>query len=514
MRYRNVFRGIYAKRSIFKGIPRNSYLAHLRSVRKTLLQRIEVDQFARSQKEEVYVLPFDEIPGPKVPSFIPSKYIVGPIQQAHSTGWFQPYEMLFTRYGPLVRVNGDSLLVSHPRYIEAIMAISLPNRSALSTMERKRRLSLPIRMPEYELDFTELSEKYADLLNFKPNHFNKRIEVASDQLISRMYYTRNLQHEVPNFDEELYQWGLQSMFCCLFSRDCTFLQDPIGNNEFGPKSGIYQTYQTFLNASYCLAEAEAGPLGRLVRQHSVANHIDVMNGILCRNLRTKYLALWRDTDKELQTDLVEAMILRDKMNSNDILTRLCDIVILGVNIVAHSVGFLIYHLAKSPVYQPMLHEAVMKADSDNLHCIDFMNYCIYESMRLIPPFPSLSRDLDRDIILHGYGIPKGIQVHMINEVANMRKDMFPQTTVFSPERWPRMGKEPMLPHNYQLLPLAPVAPLLHAHVSVLTAKLVKHFKFEYHYGEIKSGQLLAKPNKPFLFTFIDRDREGIPVTTK
>ncbi|CAH1403007.1 unnamed protein product [Nezara viridula] len=280
----------------------------------------------------------------------------------------KPYEMLFTMYGPLVRVNGDSLLVSHPRYIEAIMAISRSNRSALSTMERKRRLSLPIRMPEYELDFNHLSKKYADILNFKPNHFNKRIEVASDQLINRMYYTRNLQHEVPNFDEELYHWGLQSIFSCLFSRDCSFLQDPTRLSKFGPKSGVYQTYQSFLNASHCLAEAEAGPLGRLVRQRSVANHIDVMNG-------------------------------------------------------------------------------------------------------LVSPFPSLSRDLDRDIILHGYGIPKGIQVHMINEVANMRKDMFPHTTSFTPERWPRMGKEPMLPHNYQLLPLAPVASLLHAHISVLTAKV-------------------------------------------
>lgn len=60
---------------------------------------------------------------------------------------------------------------------------------------------------------------------------------------------------------------------------------------------------------------------------------------------------------------------------------------------------------------------------------------------------------------------------MINEVANMRKDMFPHASSFTPERWPRMGKEPMLPHNYQLLPLAPVAPLLHAHISVLTAKV-------------------------------------------
>ena len=36
----------------------------------------------------------------------------------------------------------------------------------------------------------------------------------------------------------------------------------------------------------------------------------------------------------------------------------------------------------------------------------------YIFFRLRPPFPYLSRDLDRNIVLHGYGIPRGVSKHL------------------------------------------------------------------------------------------------------
>lgn len=50
-------------------------------------------------REEVYVLPFDAVPGPVLPKWLESQWVVGPLIQAHSSGpaWVRPYYRLFAR---------------------------------------------------------------------------------------------------------------------------------------------------------------------------------------------------------------------------------------------------------------------------------------------------------------------------------------------------------------------------------------------------------------------------------
>lgn len=211
--------------------------------------------------------------------------------------------------------------------------------------------------------------------------------------------------------------------------------------------------------------------------------------------------------------IAECLLLKEGMKSEDVLTALLDMLLIGVNMTAHAVIHFIYYIAKNPRAQCKLHAEIAKAPAnatkESLSELTYLKACLKESLRLRPPMPVLSRILTKDITIYGYKIPKGTYVLLATHLSSLREEHFEDAEKFKPDRWleARTSREmeilASIPFGHG--PKACIArDLAETQINLLIYKLIRRFRVEYHYGDItSSNKLLAIPKRPLKFRFVD-----------
>ncbi|KAL1131299.1 hypothetical protein AAG570_010917 [Ranatra chinensis] len=517
------------------------------------------DQEAGQGVSPVFALPFTDMPGPlllrvlnRFWQYLP---VVGTQLAAsliHSTNAFmvsagsrvkfarniRPYEYLFNEYGPVVRLHGpfggDMVMLSHPDDIRAVytkedeMAATeqegtRPQVTALlDSMEAYRRAKPQTQIPVPELEIGALRQLLTDELVHRTDDFEKMMIYAADNLINRMSTLRSLQEELPpTFIMDLYNWSVECVMRILFGRR---LEGREGwSVSETNRSGLCEAV---LEASRALASCESGTqFWRIMPTPSwtkLSNACDILEGIISRSVRLSYMRLDKlvkngpeDSNKSLS--FFESMLVRENLSADDALTRVLDIILIGVNTAVNTTGFLMYHIARNAKIQKTLFEEVTRVvprKDSAVHYTGHMNYLtasITETVRLNPPFPYVRRQVTKDTVVHGYTVPKGVMyssgtyVVMANEIAFLREDNFEEAHKFKPERWLE-GSCPNV-DPLDVMPYCRTYPkqLLYQQIAVLIAKVIRNFKIEYNYGPITTGgRLLAAPSRPFMFRIMDR----------
>lgn len=250
---------------------------------------------------------------------------------------------------------------------------------------------------------------------------------------------------------------------------------------------------------------------------SLVKHCDSIDTILARHIKKFQDVLHQRKDKDGKTNdmsLIECLLLKEEMSTEDVLTVLLDMLLIGVNMTTHVVTFLLYHLARNPRSQYNLHNELKnttdKITKTELSELSYLKACVRESLRLKPPMPVLSRILTKDITVHGYRIPKGTYVLMATQLSSLREEHFEDASKFKPNRWldTNVNKDlemlASIPFGYG--PKACLAKeVAETQINLLLLKLLRRFRIEYHYGDITSqNKLLAVPNRPLRFRFSDR----------
>ncbi|KAG0274792.1 hypothetical protein BGZ95_009460 [Linnemannia exigua] len=73
---------------------------------------------------------------------------------------------------------------------------------------------------------------------------------------------------------------------------------------------------------------------------------------------------------------------------------------------------------------------------DSLNALPYLNACVKELLRFIPPVPNTSRVASRDDTILGYEIPKGTQVFLSSAALHKLKSVYGEDAEeFKPERW-------------------------------------------------------------------------------
>ncbi|XP_073980949.1 cytochrome P450 302a1, mitochondrial-like isoform X1 [Rhodnius prolixus] len=515
-----------------------------------------LERFKTNSKDVVYAVPFDEMPGPSSLRSIANVYRHIPVistqlttlflskaQQvgklSPSTGinqegsWiqsvmssFRPYDLLFERYGPVLRLHGpfggDIVMLSLPEHIETVYNVDsqYPVRALLDSMEVYRKSKVTPNMPSYEGDYELLREALKYSLDLKLVDFDSMLEQIADDLIHRISSNRNMQDEVSdNFHKELHKWGLECWSQLIFNNKVGFLQ----KNNLSDLSEAGRMLNSLIEASQALRNCESGlQFWRILPTYSwtkLTSAIDMLEGLLCRNLRLNYIKLSkmnRNAKDAQRLCLLDAMIIKEKLTSDEIITTVLDLLIIGVTSVSNSAGFVIYHLAKTPRAQTRLLQEILhylptkdsKLLSYDLSNMNYLKSCVLESLRLRPPFPYTTRCLSKDLVIHGYTVPRGTLLVMANEVAYHKDENFECALRYEPERWMDEFSNPFDPlaampfcHGQTEL----IKQIAYRQLAILIAKLLRNFKFEYHYGRIhQDGKVLAIPKKPFRFRFVER----------
>ena len=64
----------------------------------------------------------------------------------------------------------------------------------------------------------------------------------------------------------------------------------------------------------------------------------------------------------------------------------------------------------------MLRHIYIFLNSEDVSKLQYLGLCLKESLRLYPSVPNVHRDLDEDVEIEGYRIPKGVGIKIFMHV--------------------------------------------------------------------------------------------------
>nr|XP_034192784.1 probable cytochrome P450 12a5, mitochondrial isoform X1 [Osmia lignaria] len=490
--------------------------------------------------------PFEEIPGPAVLKiwekywkFVPlfgtqlfSSLLINRFTQGRLS-WNRnvtPLKYLFNEYGCIVRINGplsgDIVMIHRPEHIAEVFKQEgdTPLRSGIDILQhyrlnyRKYRLAGAFSLQGSE--WLELREKVEQEFEQIASNFFDRIDAICDELINRIYKIRNRQNEVPaTFHEDLLRWGMECFCNLTFNKHLGFLESA-GYNSTSETSRIVNAMMV---AHKYMSRCETGfqvwrffltPFAR-----KLFDACDVLDGVIGKYVRHAQNKLRSRSPQDVEggSPVLEKFLLNEGIRPDDLCTLLMDMMILGVQATVNSEAFLLYYLARNPRTQRKIYDEIVSVlpSSDSpftektVRNMPYLKACLQESLRLRPAVPYITRLLPKTISLHGYTIPKGTFVIMANQITSQREENFEDPEKFRPERWLNSKKEDT---DFSYLPFGYGARsclgknMAEAKMMLLTAKLIRQFRIEYDYADIKSSFMMVNvPNKPLRFRFVDRN---------
>ncbi|XP_046403334.1 probable cytochrome P450 301a1, mitochondrial [Ischnura elegans] len=497
------------------------------------------------------IQPYEKVPGPKpfpvignMWRFLPfmGEYYGREIQEMH--------RMIHKKYGNIARFRGftgpvDLVFIFHPDDVETTFRNEgqCPVRRGLQAMTYYRKF---VRKDFYKNGggvLVEDGEKWL-LARSKANQpmlqprISKRyiqpIGNVAQEFIDRLYNLKDSKDEMPaDFINELFKWSIESIaFVALDTRlGCLVPNLP---KESEPQKMI-DAVGTFFECSFYL---EIGPpiwkIFPTPTWKKFVQELDIFLEISNRYVEEAVERLRKrgpEGTSDAEPSVLERLLARGDPEFASIMAQ--DMLFGGVDTTSYSIGMAMYQLSKNQEKQEILFQEVKRflpekgseITEQNLEEMKFLRACLKESARLSPIISGNLRFTTKEIVLSSYRIPKGIGVLMPFTISTHSEEFFPQHGRYIPERWLKVkpgkgmagnaddfeivkkGKQ----HPFAFLPFG-FGPrscigrrFADLEMEILLAKIVRNFKIEYNYGEMKfrSG-FLNTPKDPLRFKLVNR----------
>ena len=143
----------------------------------------------------------------------------------------------------------------------------------------------------------------------------------------------------------------------------------------------------------------------------------------------------------------EFLLSSGNLTKEDLLGSVIEILFGGVDTISNTMQWVIYMMARNPDKQAILRQEVLSvlgeqnhASPDTIAQMPYLRAWVRETLRLYPPIMILTRITSKDLILSGYQIPAGTELHLLAYQMSRDESVFEEPNVFRPERWLR-GKK-------------------------------------------------------------------------
>nr|ARA91648.1 cytochrome P450 monooxygenase [Pieris rapae] len=491
------------------------------------------------------VLPFDDVPGPKSLKYLSNirHYIseIGTQLTATllTTGLnissylskrtsIRNLTSLFDDYGPVVRfvspVGGDIVLLNHPEHIRKVFSLEgdYPVRSTLESLEKYR---MERRNHVYGGIYTVHGQEWVRQKSImeKPlqsasTHYASSIYETCDKFTQKLYNLRNYQDEISkDLYKEIHKWAFDCMGVLIFSKQFSMIDTEVVYSQCD-KSWMYHCLE---QATDALDKCETGPhLWKLFTTpawYKLVKYCDNLDHLIGKHVLEADRELSGKSPDASSHCLMNAILLSDnQLTAEDIATILMDMLIIGVNTIASSMSYLLYYIARYQKVQCHLYHEIEKM-YPNLIIDDitklkentpYLQACIKETLRIVPPIPLISRILPKNITLDRYNIPRGTLIIMSTQEASLKESNYDDAKKFNPDRWIKAV------HDYHAFASVPFGfgsrkcmgqNIAETMLSLLTIRVLQKYKLEHHYGEVQpTRRFISKPSKPLKIRFIDR----------
>ena len=143
----------------------------------------------------------------------------------------------------------------------------------------------------------------------------------------------------------------------------------------------------------------------------------------------------------------EFLLSSGDLTKEDLLGSVIDILFGGIDTTSNTMQWVIYMMARNPDKQAILRQEVLSvlgeqkhASPDTIAQMPYLRAWVRETLRLYPPVTILIRISNKDLILSGYHIPAGTELHLLPYQMSREENVFEEPNAFRPERWLRGRK--------------------------------------------------------------------------
>ena len=225
----------------------------------------------------------------------------------------------------------------------------------------------------------------------------------------------------------------------------------------------------------------------------------------------------------------EFLLSSGNLTKEDLLGSVIEILFGGVDTISNTMQWVIYMMARNPDKQAILRQEVLSvlgeqnhASPDTIAQMPYLRAWVRETLRLYPPLMILTRITSKDLILSGYQIPAGTELHLLAYQMSRDESVFEEPNVFRPERWLR-GKKVSLQNSkfveakevFSSLPfgfgrrMCIGRRIAELELHLLLARIVQQFEIRYPAdadGVEPFFRGLMIPDRPVRVKFVDRNK--------
>nr|XP_006812260.1 PREDICTED: probable cytochrome P450 CYP44-like [Saccoglossus kowalevskii] len=356
--------------------------------------------------------PFKEIPGPRPLPVIGTAYEYLP---------FGPYtfETMYEhamfdkqkKYGNIWKepmLGRPAVFVVRPKDIETMFRNdgNMPKRTPLDAITRVRKmagLSLGLgNMQGKEWRRVRSSVQRYVLRPKEISKFHQDLDVVAEDFIQLMKELLVENGEVPDFQNEVYKWALESVCFIALETRLGSLSPHMDANTRMIIDNTHAFFETMGKLTYSagLHKIISTPTWRtFVKSHE----------ILYRMIKKPIDAIIHlinegKIDKGEKKFLVTLLSMED-ISYEDVMISAYELITGGIETTTHALIFNLYNLATNPEKQKKLHEELVGDTNQEMR---YLKACIKETFRLFPLTLGNTRDTSKDMVLCGYQIPAGL----------------------------------------------------------------------------------------------------------
>lgn len=463
------------------------------------------------------VKPLESVPGPKSVPVLGYLWHLGPFGKYYKMPIHKMHIQLQKEYGNLVllrdlKVSDDLLLCYDPKDIETIFRNEgpWPRRDIFSSIKHYREKMRKDIYMGYEGVFASDNEKWqagrsvANSLMMQPRvakQYVKRMAEVSQDFVERIKYltSQDPNGEMPkDFSNDLNKWAMESVG--MLTMDTRF---GCLSPNIDPNSEAQKFINDVANAFDLMYEIEILPsLSKYMWTPKWKRYISAFDNItyfVQKRLNEVKAKIAADTTEK---HVNEMSIIEKLIKNHDpkyAFSTIMDILFAGVDTSSKTMAAILFNLSTNPEAQEKLRKEVRNVfpdidtpvTMDKLESMPYLRAVIKESMRLTPIAFGITRKTSKDLVLSEYLVPKGTHVLIEQMALYWSDEHFSEAQKFRPERWLRSESKKGVDTNpWVYLPFG-FGPrscvgrrLAQLEIEILTAKIVRNFRMEWHHGEM------------------------------